>query len=161
MSVGSWLKREKRKTHYQRLQESVRSEQLFNDLADMLMKGVPELGWEGDPWLKVVYNKLFDRLEIVDTHPQYDGKYETLFTTQPGEAIMADPYSMIRRVKMCDHRHRTVDEFLTFLDEQQEAFEKAQDKTEREGFAEKADQLAFAIQRDVGHMYGGSTRRYL
>ena len=160
MSVQAWLTREKKKTHYQRLHESVVQETFFQEVSDLLLQGCPELGWDGDPLLKIVHNILFDRLEVVDTHPQYNGRYETLFVTQPGDALMSDPRSMIRRVKQCDHRTRTVDEFLNMLDEQQEAFEKEQDSVDDEHIAEQSDRMAFALMRDVGHLHGGLTRRY-
>lgn len=160
MGIQQWLLREKKKTHYQRLHQTIAQEQQFQVLADLLQNGCAELGWDGDPWLKIVYNKMFDRLEVVDTHPKFGGQYDTVFVTQPGDASIADPYSLIRRVKMCDQRYRTVDEFLNMLDQQQEDFEKAQAAEDEALIGDAPERLAAAIQKDLGPYYGGLSRRY-
>lgn len=37
-----------------------------------IREGMPEVGWSGDPWLTLAYNKLEDRLEIWSTIPGRD-----------------------------------------------------------------------------------------
>ena len=37
-----------------------------------IREGMPEVGWDGDPWLTLAYNKLEDRMEIWQEDPGRD-----------------------------------------------------------------------------------------
>jgi len=114
-----------------------------------IRKGLPEVGWDGDPYLTLAYNKLEDRFEIWVEDPGRDPRCvmrSGSFTMYGTPSI----HELCIHLRDHDLRKRSVNEVLLDLDRHNRATEKrAQDK----GLQEQAaalEKVYWAVGREVG-----------
>jgi hypothetical protein len=110
--------------------------------------GMPEVGWQGDPWMVLVYNKLQDRFEVWQQKPGRD----------PVAVLRAKP--MVEGVpsieQLClllakgDHNGRNVEQFLADLDAHNEQLLAARQAEAQEQSTEALRRVAFYLARENG-----------
>ena len=95
------------------------------DLTDIITKGSPAMGWEGDPFLMVCWNKGLDRIEIWDE--RNGAGRETLVGSAPFNPP-PNPYQMVQYLMMRDMSRKSIDEIVKEIDA--ERLEEAEDRIE-------------------------------
>ncbi len=118
-----------------------------NDLADIITKGSPAMGWEGDPFLMVCWNKELNRIEIWDER-NGPGR-ETLVGSAPFDPP-PNPYQMVQYLLMRDMSRKSIDEIVDEIDTHNDKIMEDQAKEHADRMAEVEDKVALAHHKEVG-----------
>ena len=118
-----------------------------NDLADIITKGSPAMGWEGDPFLMVCWNKELNRIEIWDER-NGPGR-ETLVGSAPFDPP-PNPYQMVQYLLMRDMSRKSIDQIVDEIDTHNDKIIKDQAKEHADRMAEAEDKVALAHHKEVG-----------
>lgn len=115
-------------------------------LQDVISNGFPEVGWEGDPLLRLTYNRKTDAWNIHDhafSPPQ-------LIIAKPAEGIRDLDYrELCRKLKEAQFKGQGVQTIVARMEARNAAIEAGQDKRRAEFHEEMTERLAWAIRRDL------------
>lgn len=118
-------------------------------LQDYIRHGLPEVGWDGDPWLTLAYNRLQDRYEIWVQDPGRDPV--CVMRSRPfSEGGVPSIHELCAKLASHDLRKISESEILRRLDKHNAAIEQAaRDK----GFQEQAaalEKVYWHVGREIG-----------
>jgi hypothetical protein len=122
----------------------------FQEIARL---GHPTVGWEGDPWLSVYYNKILDCFEVWDE--QIPDKPRIEVRSKPGLASVKklDPTGLAVMLNKGDLRRKDMRKRLAEIEEHNENLERAVAKAHAEQRADAAERVMHGLLKDVGHLY--------
>ena len=118
-----------------------------NDLADIITKGSPAMGWEGDPFLMVCWNKELDRIEIWDE--RNGAGRETLVGSAPFNPP-PNPYQMVEYLMMRDMSRKSIDEIVKEIDDHNDKIFADKAKADAERLEEAEDRIELAYTKEMG-----------
>jgi hypothetical protein len=121
------------------------------DLTDIITKGSPAMGWEGDPFLMVCWNKELNRIEIWDER-NGAGK-ETLVGSAPFDPP-PNPYQMVQYLLMRDMSRRSIHEIVQEIDDHNDKIVEGKRKENADRIEEAEDRVALAHHQTVGGYKG-------
>ena len=121
------------------------------DLSDIITKGSPAMGWEGDPFLMVCWNKELNRIEIWDER-NGAGK-ESLVGSAPFDPP-PNPYQMVQYLMMRDMSRKSVNKIVQEIDDHNDKIIKDREKEQADKMEEAEDRVAFAYHQTVGGYRG-------
>jgi len=117
-------------------------------IQSMLRNGVPEIGWEGDLYLTLAYNKLEDKWEVWDTRP--DGR-AVLVMVRPA-ATLGDAHSaalqLCARLRDGDLRRKSITQILDEVDSHNDRVRIERDKKYRDHWGAAYERLSWALRKD-------------
>lgn len=116
------------------------------EMIDLLHNGDPTLGWEGDPRL-ALYRSEGDRWEL--WRLEHDGEMRMFCRSKPGAKL---DRGLI--VQLVAHDGRRGFDLKKHVDEANAAVHRANDARISDMQASAADKLAWALRKDLGHLYG-------
>lgn len=110
----------------------------------MLREGVPEIGWDGDPWLTLCWNKLELRFEVWD---EKDERPRLVYRSRqlPDSGELLDIYQLCAHLRDHDLRKNDIDAVLKRMDAKNDAL-LAKDR------ARHFDQQCAAIEKVYWHV---------
>jgi len=118
-------------------------------LQEKIRYGYPEIGWDGDPWLTLAYNKLEDRYEIWYTQPGYE----------PVAVMRSKPFGKGRPPsveELCEHlrnhdlRKIAADKILSRVDDHNAAVQKALQDRYHDQQAAALEKVYWHVGREIG-----------
>ncbi len=121
------------------------------DLSDIITKGSPAMGWEGDPFLMVCLNKQLNRIEIWDER-NGAGK-ETLVGSAPFDPP-PNPYQMVQYLLMRDMSRKSMDQIVKEIDDHNDKIIEGEKKKHADRMEEAEDKVALAHHKEVGGYRG-------
>ena len=121
------------------------------DLSDIITKGSPAMGWEGDPFLMVCLNKQINRIEIWDER-NGAGK-ETLVGSAPFDPP-PNPYQMVQYLLMRDMSRKSMDQIVKEIDDHNDKIIDDEKKKHADRMEEAEDKVALAHHKEVGGYRG-------
>jgi hypothetical protein len=121
------------------------------DLSDIITKGSPAMGWEGDPFLMVCLNKQLNRIEIWDER-NGAGK-ETLVGSAPFDPP-PNPYQMVQYLLMRDMSRKSMDQIVKEIDDHNDKIIEDEKKKHADRMEEAEDKVALAHHKEVGGYRG-------
>ena len=121
------------------------------DLSDIITKGSPAMGWEGDPFLMVCLNKQLNRIEIWDER-NGAGK-ETLVGSAPFDPP-PNPYQMVQYLLMRDMSRKSMDQIVKEIDDHNDKIIDDEKKKHADRMEEAEDKVALAHHKEVGGYRG-------
>ena len=121
------------------------------DLSDIITKGSPAMGWEGDPFLMVCLNKQLNRIEIWDER-NGAGK-ETLVGSAPFDTP-PNPYQMVQYLLMRDMSRKSMDQIVKEIDDHNDKIIDDEKKKHADRMEEAEDKVALAHHKEVGGYRG-------
>lgn len=114
-----------------------------------IRQGLPEVGWDGDPWLTLAYNKLQDRYEVWIEDPGKDPI--CVMRSRPFSEGVPSIHELCIKLRDHDLRKLSEKQILKRIDDHNAAVQKAvQDK----GFQEQAaalEKVYWAVGKDTGN----------
>ena len=118
-------------------------------LQQYIKEGMPTVGWDGDPWLTLAYNKLMDRYEIWVEDPGRDPA--CVMRSKPfGDGQAPSIAELCMHLAAHDLRKIAESHVLARIDKHNSAVEKAvRDK----GFQEQAaalEKIYWAVGKEIG-----------
>ena len=122
------------------------TEWLGSGFADMLKYGIPTMGWEGDPFLMVCWNKQLDRIEIWDTR-QGEGE-EQLVGSAPASPPPS-PHKMIEYLMMRDTHRKSMDDIISEIDTHNDKIMESKDKVIKDQMEEASDHVELAVHKEI------------
>ena len=122
-----------------------------NDLADIITKGSSSMGWEGDPFLMVCWNKELNRIEIWDE--RNGAGRETLVGSAPFDPP-PNPYQMVQYLMMRDMSRKSINEIVDEIDDHNDKIIEDKRKVDADRMEEAEDIVAFAHHKTVGGYRG-------
>ncbi len=115
------------------------------EIVDLIQKGDPTLGWEGDPFLALLTPDAHGRWELV----RLDGDtYSTVARSRPGLKL---DRGLIRHLVAHDMRRRTAQTILDEIDKMNAQIEKERSDALIGTLVEATEKVYWAANRDVGH----------
>jgi hypothetical protein len=124
------------------------------DLCDIITKGSPAMGWEGDPFLMVCWNKELNRIEIWDERNGPGN--ETLVGSAPFDPP-PNPYQMVQYLLMRDMSRKSIDEIVKEIDDHNDAIVRSNEKERQDKLEEAKDRVALAAHKEI---FGFKSRVY-
>ena len=124
------------------------------DLADIITKGSPAMGWEGDPFLMVCRNKQLNRIEIWDER-NGPGR-ETLVGSAPFDPL-PNPYKMVEYLLMRDMSRKSIHTIIDEIDVHNDKVIADKVKIEKDKMEEAEDRVALAVHKEI---FGFKSRLY-
>ena len=121
------------------------------DLTDIITKGSPAMGWEGDPFLMVCWNKELNRIEIWDER-NGAGK-ETLVGSAPFDPL-PNPYQMVQYLMMRDMSRKSINQIVQEIDDHNDKIIEDKKKEQADRMEEAEDRVALAHHQTVGGYRG-------
>lgn len=122
------------------------TEWVGSGFADMLRFGIPTMGWEGDPFLMVCWNKQLDRVEIWDTR-QGEGN-EQLVGSAPASPPPS-PHKMIEYLMMRDMHRKSIDKIVDEIDAHNDKIMEDVDKRHKDEMEEAEDHVHLAAHKEL------------
>lgn len=122
------------------------TEWVGSGFADMLKFGIPTMGWEGDPFLMVCWNKQLDRIEIWDTR-QGEGE-EQLVGSAPASPPPS-PQKMIEYLMMRDTHRKSLDKIIDEIDVHNDKIIDAQEREHQDQMEEANDHVELAAHKEI------------
>ncbi len=139
-------------TNRAELTRRIRETQLIgNDLADIITKGSPAMGWEGDPFLMVCRNRQLNRIEIWDE--RNGAGRETLVGSAPFDPP-PNPYQMVQYLLARDMSRKSVDQIVKEIDDHNDKIIEDQKKEHDHRMEEAEDRVALAHHKEVAGYRG-------
>lgn len=127
---------------------------LGEDIQKALREGVPTLGWRGDPWLTLAYVKDTDEFEVWDTKPQNRKDSHTLVFKVKRTDVISDPINRILiRLRDSNIERMSVRQYTDMIMSRFDQDDARKDKALLEATEDFSDKAAWAIKKDVGHLY--------
>lgn len=114
--------------------------------ADMLRYGVPTLGWEGDPFLMVCWNKQLDRIEIWDTRA---GEGQEQLVGSAPSFPPPSPHKMIEYLMMRDTHRKSIDKIVQEIDDHNDKIMADRDKVIADEMEEANDHVELAAHKEI------------
>jgi len=130
------------------VREFIRTSAVGESIQKRIREGVPEIGWAGDPFLTLCWNKIELRFEVWDERDEKPGlvfRSRQLFDA----ADIPDVHQLCSLLRDRDLRRRGIDEILEEIDSQNEALLTV-------GQDQYKDQQMAALERVYG-ILGGKT----
>lgn len=129
-------------------------DELGRHIQDALRYGIPEIGWDGDPWLTCTYYKLADTYEVWD---EKDERPRLVCSKSRSSFGNADQAIVLLCMHLRDHDFRKVDtdDVLRRIDEENERIEREARSALYERISDAADRLDHALKTDLGTDYQG------
>lgn len=121
------------------------------DLCDIITKGSPAMGWEGDPFLMVCWNKQLNRIEIWDE--RNGAGMETLVGSAPFDPP-PNPYQMVQYLMMRDMSRKSVNDIIKDIDDHNDKIIDDKNKENEDRMEEAEDRVALAHHQTVGGFRG-------
>jgi len=121
------------------------------DLTDIITKGSPAMGWEGDPFLMVCWNKELNRIEIWDE--RNGAGMETLVGSAPFDPL-PNPYQMVQYLMMRDMSRKSINEIVQEIDDHNDKIIDDKKKEQADRMEEAEDRVALAHHQTVGGYRG-------
>jgi hypothetical protein len=131
------------------VREFVRQSAVGESMQRMLREGVPEIGWEGDPFLTLCWNKTALRWEVWDERQEkpycvYRSRHFASHDEIP------DIFQLCAHLRDHDLRKNDV---VARVDKHNAAVEKALNERRHGEQVEALMKVAFYIGKEVGHHY--------
>lgn len=138
------------------LQEIIRREHLDlmgHEFQRVVREGHASVGWEGDPWLSVYYNKLQDCYEVWDEYDPNKPRIE--IRSKPGSASQRqlDGIALAVMLVESDLRRKDMRTRIQEIEDHNERLERSIQRAHNERRAEAAERVLHALVKDVGHLY--------
>ena len=130
----------------------IRETQLIgDDLAEIVVKGAPTLGWEGDPNLVVCLNKTLNRVEIWDARNGWENVY--LVGSAPFDPP-PNPHMMVEYLMMRDMARKPIEKIMKEIDDHIDKIVSDKEKKAKDELNEAEDRVALAHHKEVGGYRG-------
>ena len=102
------------------VKDMIRTSAVGEFMQQCLTEGVPEIGWDGDPWLTLCWNKLELRYEVWDERPE---RPRLVYRTRQfaSSEELPDIYQLCAHLRDHDLRKRTVDDIIRDMDRKNDA----------------------------------------
>ena len=117
------------------------------DLCDVITKGSPAMGWEGDPFLMVCWNKELNRIEIWDE--RNGARKETLVGSAPFDPP-PNPYHMVQYLLMRDMSRKSVNQIVQEIDDHNDKIFEDKAKVDADRLEEAEDRMGLAYMQQLG-----------
>ena len=117
------------------------------DLTDIITKGSPAMGWEGDPFLMVCWNKELNRIEIWDE--RNGAGRETLVGSAPFDPP-PNPYQMVQYLLMRDMSRKSVNQIVQEIDDHNDKIMANKAKVDADRLEETEDRMGLAYMKQMG-----------
>ena len=117
------------------------------DLTDIITKGSPAMGWEGDPFLMVCWNKELNRIEIWDE--RNGAGRETLVGSAPFDPP-PNPYQMVQYLLMRDMSRKSVNQIVQEIDDHNDKIIADKAKVDADRLEEAEDRMGLAYMKEMG-----------
>ena len=124
------------------------------DLADIVTKGSPTMGWEGDPFLMVCLNKPLNRVEIWDTRNGMEHAY--LVGSAPFDPP-PNPHRMVEYLMMRDMARKPMEKIIKDIDDHNDKIVNDKEKKAKDQLEEAEDRVALAAHKEL---FGFRSRVY-
>ena len=135
---------DRRKQLTQRIRET---KLIGGDLSDIITKGSPAMGWEGDPFLMVCWNKELNRIEIWDE--RNGAGRETLVGSAPFDPP-PNPYQMVQYLLMRDMSRKSVNQIVQEIDDHNDKIFEDKAKVDADRLEEAEDRMGLAYMKQMG-----------
>ena len=122
--------------------------------ADLLKYGEPTMGWEGDPFLMVCWNKELDRIEIWDTRA---GEGHEQLVGSAAASPPPSPHKMIEYLMMRDTHRKSIDTIVDEIDKHNDKIIERKQKDNADELEEANDHLELAAHKEL---FGFRSRIY-
>jgi hypothetical protein len=113
--------------------------------------GIPEIGWDGDPWLSLYYNKLQDAYEVWDEKDE-----PVLIARRPAETMGRIEEAVVQLcVGLRDHDFRkfSAEQIAKRVSDHNDRIRAEESRRLAERREAASDRLAHALRKDLGHLY--------
>ena len=124
------------------------------NIAQLVKYGDPLVGWRGDPTMDTYLDENTGQVEVhaFDSHGERYCACTVNAATDPGWR-----HTLLRQLTEWDPRRvNVVDKFS----QEQEARAAAKKRADRNVIEERADKLAWALRRDIGHDVDGLSKEF-
>lgn len=138
----------KRNERIRRIRETT---MIGTDLADIVVKGAPTLGWEGDPNLVVCLNKELNRVEIWDARNGWEKVY--LVGSAPFDPP-PNPHMMVEYLMMRDMARKPMEKIISEIDAHNDKIVSDKEKKAKDQLEEAEDRVALAHYKEIGGFRG-------
>lgn len=130
------------------IHQSLRAREVGPEWQRALNEGVPEIGWEGDPWLTVAYNQLEHKFEVWDEKPSATGPTPLAgWPADEGPAAVLKLCALLRDMSI---KHRDPLEEIKRIEEHNEKVKQEAEARHAEARSEAAAIIAHAVGKAVG-----------
>lgn len=135
--------------------EAIVSRELMGEhIQQRVQYGIPEIGWDGDPWVSLYYNKLEDTWEVWD---DYDPDHPVLIARRPAATLGRVEDAVVQLcIGLRDHDFRkySAAQIAERTIQHNERLRAEQERQKEERRLAASDRLAHALRKDLGHLYG-------
>tara|TARA_X000000368_G_scaffold417698_1_gene414838 strand:+ start:6157 stop:6576 length:420 start_codon:yes stop_codon:yes gene_type:complete len=134
------------------VKDIIRTTAVGGAMQEMLTYGVPEIGWSGDPWITLCWNKLESRWEIWSERGE---EPVCVHRSVP----MVDDNKLPNIYQLCAHLrdhdlHKVGEkEILRRVDSHNATVEKERGKAAKERAIESLQKVYWHVAKEVGHHY--------
>ena len=135
----------------ERIRRIRETEIIGTDLADIVTKGAPTLGWEGDFNLMVCLNKPLNRIEIWDHRNGWENVY--LVGSAPFDPP-PNPHLMVEYLMMRDMARKPIEKIISEIDDHNDKIISDNEKKAKDQLEEAEDRVALAHHKEVGGYRG-------
>lgn len=126
--------------------DMLKRELLGPEIQARLRDGIPEIGWQGDPWLTVFFNHLTDSWEIWD---EYSEK-PRLVAQKRNDSGEINIHTLCAHLRDHDLRRMTMADIEDRIDDHNDAIERAQTAAMEDKMGEQLERVVWAIGQDEG-----------
>jgi hypothetical protein len=112
--------------------------------------GIPEIGWDGDPFLSLYLNKLSDTWEVWDEI----GDEPKLLCRRPAAIGRVEDAVITLCANLRDHdfRKHKPEDIVDRVVQKNEILKREKDRVHSEKRMEASDRIRHALRKDLGHL---------
>ena len=130
--------------------DTIRHSAVGGDMQHMLTYGIPEIGWNGDPWITLCWNKLESRWEIWSTR---DEPYCVHRSRPMHQRELPNIFELCAHLRDHDLHKVKVEDVLDRVDKHNDKLIKEQQTKVKEAQVEALEKVYWHVAKEVGHHY--------
>ncbi len=132
--------------------DQIRTSSVGGAMQMMLTEGVPEIGYDGDPFITLCYNKLEQRFEIWSTkfpEPQ------CVHRSQPwtNKKALPDIFQLCAHLRDHDLHKVAMSDILKRIDDQNAAVRKEANEVAFQSQCQALEKAYWHVEKEIGHLY--------
>lgn len=128
--------------------ESLRARELGTEWQKALREGVPEIGWDGDPWLTLAYNQIEHKFEVWDEKPAENSP--VIVAGWPADQGPESVLALCSILRDYSLKHRTAADVVKEVIDHNDAIKAELDKQQKEATRESAERVAHGLRSVLG-----------
>jgi len=132
------------------IRDQIAASAVGEHLQKRLREGDPTLGWAGDPWLTLCWNKLESCWEVWDERPERPVRVKrsiTLLTPAIGQEQIVQ---LLIHLRDHDFRNFSIEEQIERIDKHNESVEAAQHYASSQKTLESLEKVYWGAAKDLG-----------